>query len=119
MCSMAFGGIPASAKGDYPSPKSNEWDGAPNQSGRVVRWVFLETDAGITSAISRAKLSRAKWIKGNKKYTYLGITTIPFWKRRKVWLKIDDNEGEVIDITMLCCNDRRNIWRRISGYALE
>lgn len=94
-------GFPASSQGDYPSPKSNEWDGAPNQSGRVVRWVFLETDAGITSAISRAKLSRAKWIKGNKKYTYLGITTIPFWKRRKVWLKIDDNEGEVRDITML------------------
>ena len=61
---------------------------------------FLESDSGITSAISRAKLSRAKWIKGNKKYTYLGVTTIPFWKRRKVWLKIDEAEGNIIDFTM-------------------
>ena len=34
--------------------------------GRTVRWVFLESDAGITSAISRAKLRRAKWIKGQR-----------------------------------------------------
>lgn len=93
-------GFPATSQGDYPSPKSNEWDGPAQHSDRVVRWVFLETDAGITSAISRAKLSRAKWIKGNKKYTYLGITTIPFWKRRKVWLKLDENEGEILDFTM-------------------
>ncbi len=93
-------GFPATSQGDYPSPKSNEWDGPAKHSDRVVRWVFLETDAGITSAISRAKLSRAKWIKGNKKYTYLGITTIPFWKRRKVWLKLDENEGEILDFTM-------------------
>ena len=93
-------GFPAASLGDYPSPKSNEWDGPAHHSGRIVRWVFLETDAGITSAISRAKLSRAKWIKGNKKYTYLGITTIPFWKRRKVWLKLDENEGEILDFTM-------------------
>ena len=93
-------GFPASATGDYPAPKSNEWDGLPSQEGRVVRWVFLESDSGITSAISRAKLSRAKWIRGNKKYTYLGITTIPFWKRRKVWLKLDDSEGQIIDFTM-------------------
>ena len=93
-------GFPATSQGDYPSPGSNEWDGPVQHSDRVVRWVFLETDAGITSAISRAKLSRAKWIKGNKKYTYLGVTTIPFWKRRKVWLKLDENEGEILDFTM-------------------
>ncbi|HIH57966.1 MAG: hypothetical protein MKZ58_03240 [Candidatus Poseidoniaceae archaeon] len=93
-------GFPASNVGDYPSPKVNHWDGPAENEGRVVRWVFLESDAGITSAISRAKLSRAKWIKGNKKYTYLGVTTIPFWKRRKVWLKLDDSEGEILDFTM-------------------
>jgi len=93
-------GFPASATGDYPAPAVNEWDGSPEQEGRIVRWVFLESDSGITSAISRAKLSRAKWIKGNKKYTYLGVTTIPFWKRRKVWLKLDDSEGEIVDFTM-------------------
>ena len=93
-------GFPASNAGDYPSPKANEWDGPAQNEGRVVRWVFLESDAGITSAISRAKLFRAKWIKGNKKYTYLGITTIPFWKRRKVWLKLDDQEGRILDFSM-------------------
>ena len=93
-------GFPASNAGDYPSPKANEWDGSAHNEGRVVRWVFLESDAGITSAISRAKLFRAKWIKGNKKYTYLGITTIPFWKRRKVWLKLDDEEGRILDFSM-------------------
>lgn len=93
-------GFPASSEGDYPAPTANEWDGPSSQDGRIVRWVFLESDAGITSAISRAKLSRAKWIKGNKKYTYLGITTIPFWKRRKVWLKLDDDEGQIHDFTM-------------------
>jgi diacylglycerol kinase family enzyme len=93
-------GFPASATGDYPVPKANQWDGEAKEEGRIVRWVFLESDSGITSAISRAKLSRAKWIKGNKKYTYLGVTTIPFWKRRKVWLKIDEAEGNIIDFTM-------------------
>ena len=93
-------GFPAPSAGDYPSPEANEWNGPAQNEGRVVRWVFLESDAGITSAISRAKLSRAKWIKGNKKYTYLGITTIPFWKRRKVWLKLDDEEGRILDFSM-------------------
>ena len=93
-------GFPASQEGDYPSPKANAWDGPALHEGRVVRWVFLESDAGITSAVSRAKLSRAKWIKGEKKYTYLGVTTIPFWKRRKVWLKLDDEKGEIRDFTM-------------------
>lgn len=93
-------GFPAKSEGDYPAPTENEWDGTASKEGRIVRWVFLESDAGITSAISRAKLSRAKWIKGNKKYTYLGITTIPFWKRRKVWLKLDDDEGQIHDFTM-------------------
>lgn len=93
-------GYPADAVDNYPAPSQNKWDGEPKNEGRVVRWVFLESDAGITSAISRAKLYRAKWIKGNKKYTYLGITTIPFWKRRKVWLKLDDEDGEIMDFTM-------------------
>ena len=93
-------GFPASSAGEYPAPSANVWDGPAQNEGRVVRWVFLESDAGITSAVSRAKLHRAKWIKGSKKYTYLGITTIPFWKRRKVWLKLDDNEGEILDFSM-------------------
>ncbi len=93
-------GHAAESVDNYPAPSNDEWNGKPVNDGCIVRWVFLESDSGITSAMSRAKLHRAKWIKGNKKYTYLGITTIPFWKRRKVWLKIDDEEGEILDFTM-------------------
>ena len=93
--------VAAPTEDGYPSPPSNHWDGEPENEGRTVRWVFLESDAGITSAISRAKLRRAKWIKGPKKYTYLGVTTIPFWPRRKVELTLDDGEPTVQDLTMM------------------
>ena len=85
-------GVAAPTLDGYPSPPSNAWDGDAKHDGRTVRWVFLESDAGITSAISRAKLRRAKWIKGPKKYTYLGVTTIPFWPRRKVEMALDDGD---------------------------
>ena len=93
-------GFPADAVDGYPSPQSRDFDGKSEQ-GKVVRWVFLETDSGITSAISRAKLSRAKWLHGPKKYTYLGITTIPFWPRRKVSIKFDDEDSQILDFTMI------------------
>ena len=94
-------GVAAPTLDGYPSPPSNHWDGEPVHEGRTVRWVFLESDAGITSAISRAKLRRAKWIKGPKKYTYVGVTTIPFWPRRKVELTLDDGEPSIHDLTMM------------------
>ncbi|MEK9731625.1 MAG: diacylglycerol kinase family protein [Candidatus Poseidoniales archaeon] len=84
----------------YPVAQQNPWDGSPHGEGRIVRWVFLESDAGITSAISRAKLRRAKWLKGPKKYTYLGVTTIPVWPRRKIQMQIDDLTPWQGDITM-------------------
>ena len=94
-------GVAAPTVDGYPSPPSNHWDGEAKEEGRTVRWVFLESDAGITSAISRAKLRRAKWIKGPKKYTYLGVTTIPLWPRRKVELTLDDADPIVQDLTMM------------------
>ncbi|MGB0265898.1 MAG: diacylglycerol/lipid kinase family protein [Candidatus Poseidoniaceae archaeon] len=92
--------FPAEGQSDFPSPTQREFDGE-SVDERVVRWIFLETDAGITSAISRAKLSRAKWLHGPKKYTYLGITTIPFWPRRKVSIKFDESEAQTLDLSML------------------
>ena len=92
---------PCQAEQDFPAPKVNHWDGPVNKEGNVVRWIFLETDIGITSEISRAKLRRAKWIKGNKKYTYLGVTTIPVWKRRKIEMQVDEGKPEVCDYTLL------------------
>ena len=93
-------GYPCREEGEYPAPQANPWDGEPENTGTVVRWVFLETDAGITSDISRAKLRRAKWIHGPKKYTYLGVTSIPFWPRRKVEMVVDDEEPKRFSISV-------------------
>ena len=67
---------------NYPAPTPDtKWNGDATQKNRIVRWVFHESDSGITSLVSRAKLTRGKWIKGNLKYTYLGITEILKWKK--------------------------------------
>ena len=95
-------GTPAPSVENYPEPTNNpRWDGEPDIEGRVVRWIFLESDCGVTSATSRAKLSRGKWIKGAKKYTYLGITEILSWKKKMAWVKINDEPGEIVDFSML------------------
>ena len=95
-------GVAAPSEGGYPEPTNNpRWDGEPDVPGRVVRWVFLESDCGVTSATARAKLTRGKWIKGAIKYTYLGLTEIIPWKRKIAWVKIDDAPAEVVDFSML------------------
>ena len=95
-------GTPAPSVDNYPKPSNNsKWDGEPDIDGRVVRWVFLESDCGVTSATSRAKLKRGKWIKGALKYTYLGITEILPWKKKMAWVKINDEEGQIVDFSML------------------
>ena len=94
--------VPAPEESGYPSPTNHPaWDGEPDIPGRVVRWVFLESDCGVTSETSRAKLTRGKWIKGAIKYTYLGATEILKRKKKQAWVKIDDNEPEVVDFSML------------------
>ena len=95
-------GTPAPSVKNYPELKNNpKWDGQPDIEGRIVRWVFLESDCGVTSATSRAKLKRGKWIKGAIKYTYLGITEILPWKKKMAWVKINEDEGEIVDFSML------------------
>jgi diacylglycerol kinase family enzyme len=96
-------GVPAAREGSYPEPQNNpEWDGPADIEGRVVRWVFLESDCGVTSATARAKLTRGKWIRGSIKYTYLGMTEIFPWKKKTAWVKVNEEEGEVVDLSMLC-----------------
>lgn len=57
----------------------------------VRRWAFLESDGGTTSDVSRRKtLGQGKRIRGNAKYTYLGIKSIFGWKKQDAWLKVDD-----------------------------
>ena len=76
----------------YPAIKMRKCDGPVEVEGNVVRWVFLESDCGVTSLTSRAKLTRGKWIRGSMKYTYLGITEVLKWKKRQAWIKVDNEE---------------------------
>ena len=86
---------------NYPAPTPDtKWNGEATQKNRIVRWVFHESDSGITSLVSRAKLTRGKWIKGNLKYTYLGITEILKWKKRNAWVKIDDEKPVIINFSL-------------------
>ena len=93
-------GVPAPDVPGYPGPRSRECDGDAQTENRVVRWMFQESDCGVTSLTSRAKLSRGKWIRGSLKYTYLGLTEILRWRRRKVWVKADDQEPQIGDLSM-------------------
>ena len=35
-----------------------------------------------------------KWIRGQLKYTFLGIRAILGWKTNRGWIKVDDEPGE-------------------------
>ncbi len=94
-------GLPAPAVKGYPSPVSRECDGPSEKEGNVVRWVFLESDGGVTSMTSRAKLTRGKWIRGSLKYTYLGLTEVLRWKKKMAWVKIDDEEPMKGDLSVM------------------
>ncbi len=83
------------AEGKYPTPTNHEWDGNPTTDGRIVRWIFLESDGGVTAQVSRRKLYQGKWIRGASKYTYLGVRAILGSKKREMWIKVDDKEPVV------------------------
>ena len=86
---------------NYPCPAPDiKWNGTANKKNKIVRWIFHETDSGVTSLVSRAKLRRGKWIKGNLKYTYLGITEILKWRKRNAWVKIDDKSPVIINFSL-------------------
>ena len=44
-----------------------------------------------------------KRVRGQLKYTFLGIRAILGWKTQKGWIKIDDSPGEVVDLSGLFC----------------
>lgn len=88
---MRIDGAPAPALSHYPSPEPTEWDGQADEDCMVRRWGFLESDGGTTSDVSRRKtLGQGKHIRGQMKYTYLGIKSIFGWKKQDGWLKVDD-----------------------------
>ena len=84
--------FPMPARDGYPSPSPQIWDGEAEDSRRVVRWVFLESDGGVTAQVSRRKLYQGKWIRGPMKYTYLGLRAILGAKKQDMWVKIDGGE---------------------------
>lgn len=99
---MRIDGAPAPALPHYPSPAPTEWDGDADEDCMVRRWGFLESDGGTTSDVSRRKtLGQGKHIRGQMKYTYLGIKSIFGWKKQDGWLKVDDVEMGRTDMSGL------------------
>jgi len=87
-----------------PAPVPHSCNGEPNSSGNLVRWSFLESDSGVTSAVNRMKTEGVfSWIGGQLKYTALGIKAIIGWKKQNGWIRIDDEPGHEVDLSGLFC----------------
>ncbi len=97
-------GPPAIGHDTIPDPKHHSVDGDPDIDGNMVRWSFLEVDSGVTSAVNRMKNEgKFKWIRGQMKYTFLGIRAILGWKKQLGWIKVDDEPGRIVDFSGLFC----------------
>ena len=97
-------GKPALGHHSIPDPIHHSVDGIPNTDGNMVRWSFLEVDSGVTSVVNRMKIEgKFSWIRGQLKYTFLGISAVLGWKKQSGWIKIDNNPGEVIEFSGLFC----------------
>ena len=97
-------GRPAIGHHSIPDPQHHSVNGAPEKEGNMVRWSFLEVDSGVTSVVNRMKNEgKFKWIRGQLKYTFLGISAVLGWKKQSGWIKVDDNPGEVIEFSGLFC----------------
>ena len=93
-------GKPALGHHSIPDPIHHSVDGIPNTDGNMVRWSFLEVDSGVTSVVNRMKIEgKFSWIRGQLKYTFLGISAVLGWKKQSGWIKIDNNPGEVIELS--------------------
>ena len=97
-------GLPAPEHPLIPAPTPHSCNGNPEKQGNLVRWSFLECDSGVTSAVNRMKTEgKFKRIRGQMKYTLLGIRAILGWKTQKGWIKVDDEPGQVVDLSGLFC----------------
>ncbi len=56
---------------------------------------FNVIDVGVSSIVSKLALKRFKWIHGRKKYTFLALKTIPFYKLPKTKIVVDGVEREL------------------------
>ncbi len=97
-------GLPAVGHPSIPDPEHHAVDGEAEKPGNMVRWSFLEIDSGVTSAVNRMKNEgKFKWIRGQLKYTALGIRAIMGWKNQPGWIKIDEEPGEIVTFSGLFC----------------
>ncbi|MBR85167.1 MAG: hypothetical protein CMA85_04405 [Euryarchaeota archaeon] len=92
-------GPPASDLANYKIPAPHPCNGDPESEGNHVRWSFLEIDGGVTSSINRMKIAGVfSWIRGQAKYTALGIKAILGWKTQPAWVKINGAEAETLPL---------------------
>jgi diacylglycerol kinase family enzyme len=97
-------GPPAPGDENIPDPQHHPVNGNPETAGNMVRWSFLEIDSGVTSAVNRMKNEgKFKWIRGQMKYTFLGIRAIIGWKKQRGWIKVDDEPGCIVEFSGLFC----------------
>lgn len=83
-------GHPAAATKGYPEPVQQVWDGEAEDDGRITRWVFQESDAGVTARTSRTKLTRGRWLRGELKYLWLGVVALMTDPLPRVRIQLDD-----------------------------
>jgi len=92
---------------DHPTkapPESFLCNGEPEVDGNLVRWSFLECDAGVTSVVNRMKdEGQFKWIRGQLKYTVLAIKAVIFWKKQRGTYSIDGEKDVDVDLSGLFC----------------
>jgi diacylglycerol kinase family enzyme len=102
--SVRVEGPPAPEHPTKAAPGHFSCNGEAEKPGNLVRWSFLECDAGVTSVVNRLKdEGQFKWIRGKKKYTALAIKAVLFWKKQRGWFAIDGGERAEVDLSGLFC----------------
>ncbi len=80
-------------------PNGHICNGLPRVEGNIVRWSFVETDAGVTSSVNRMKSQGVfTWIPGQLKYQMLGVRAIFGWKPQKAWFQLNGGAAAIVDL---------------------
>jgi len=83
----------------YKIPPPHPCNGEANREGNLVRWSFLEVDGGVTSSVNRMKIAgKFSWIRGQAKYTALGIRAILGWKTQPAWMRVNGGETQTVPL---------------------
>ena len=102
--SVRVEGPPAPDHPTIAAPSHFSCNGEPNVPGNLVRWSFLECDAGVTSVVNRMKEEgQFKWIRGQLKYTFLAIKAVLSWKKQRGKYSVDGMKEVNTDLSGLFC----------------